>query len=124
LLKPRPQKRSWTNLGLAAVSLGLLVATLVQKDWIETAFGFRLDRAGGSAEWLVALLAAVCMILFAGLARPYAASDRIPQSLRCAECLAESEGNAVGWRAGFVSADEKQAEVIAFCPDCFEREFG
>jgi hypothetical protein len=109
--------------GLAALSFAVLVATLVSKDWIEAVSGLRPDRNGGSDEWLVALLGAVGTVVFTGLARPSVGRLAWNRVLECAECGAKSEGDAVGWRAGFVSADEAEAEVIVFCPDCFAREF-
>ena len=40
--------------------------------------------------------------------------------LVCAECGAESEAGAVGWRAYLGDEDE----AFTFCPRCAEREFG
>jgi hypothetical protein len=43
-----------------------------------------------------------------------------PRQLVCAECGAESEAGAVGWRA-YLDDDEA---VVTFCPECAKREFG
>jgi hypothetical protein len=45
--------------------------------------------------------------------------------IQCAECGAESDGLAAGWRA-YLAADfdEDEGEVVLFCPDCADREFG
>jgi DNA-directed RNA polymerase subunit RPC12/RpoP len=44
---------------------------------------------------------------------------------RCAECGAESEELASGWRA-YLAADfdEDEDKVLLFCPECARREFG
>jgi hypothetical protein len=47
--------------------------------------------------------------------------------LRCAECGAGSDDLATGWRAfpaGELGDEEREAEVLMFCPACAEREFG
>ena len=47
--------------------------------------------------------------------------------LWCAECGAESDELATGWRAFLGAAldeDEQEAELLMFCPACAEREFG
>ena len=47
--------------------------------------------------------------------------------LRCVECGVESPGLAPGWRAYLVDEpdeDEQEQEVLMFCPECAEREFG
>jgi hypothetical protein len=47
--------------------------------------------------------------------------------LRCAECGAESDQLATGWRAylaGELEEDGREADLLTFCPTCAEREFG
>jgi hypothetical protein len=47
-------------------------------------------------------------------------------SVRCAECGAEADEKAAGWR-GYLGQDPNEdPEPIAFvfCPECAEREFG
>ena len=49
----------------------------------------------------------------------------IRASIRCADCGAESDELATGWRA-YRAGDldeEEQEEVLMFCPDCARREF-
>jgi hypothetical protein len=122
------------DLGLAVVCYGLFVATLVRKDWIEAGLGFDPDRYGGSAEWLVTLLAPIGSTTYLFLTRPYIGKparvdverNHVSQVLRCVECGAESKADAVGWRAANVrdlDAHEPQPEVIVFCPTCYAREF-
>lgn len=54
---------------LALVSLTLLFATLVSREWIEFIFGVDPDRGSGSLEWaIVAGLFAIALI-FSYLAR-------------------------------------------------------
>lgn len=46
--------------------------------------------------------------------------------LNCVECGAESDQLATGWRAYVAPEreDEPEGELVTFCPDCAEREFG
>jgi hypothetical protein len=47
--------------------------------------------------------------------------------LRCRECGSESEGLARGWRAYLapeLDDDHGEMEVLMFCPQCAQREFG
>jgi hypothetical protein len=47
--------------------------------------------------------------------------------LRCAECGAESDQLATGWRAylaGELEENGQEAELLTFCPTWAEREFG
>jgi uncharacterized Zn finger protein len=41
--------------------------------------------------------------------------------LECIECGSCSEDEALGWRAYL---DESSSEVLVYCADCGEREFG
>lgn len=42
--------------------------------------------------------------------------------LRCAECGAESDELATGWRACLAGdEDEREAELLVFCSHCAER---
>ncbi len=43
-----------------------------------------------------------------------------PGVLICAECGTESSPDAAGWRA-YLDIDD---DVVTFCPECAEREFG
>jgi hypothetical protein len=46
--------------------------------------------------------------------------------LRCAECRQWSDGHARGWRlfrVGEIDPDDTP-ELVTFCPDCWDREFG
>jgi hypothetical protein len=46
--------------------------------------------------------------------------------LRCVECGAESVQLATGWRAYLAPEpnEEPEGELLMFCPECAEREFG
>jgi hypothetical protein len=45
--------------------------------------------------------------------------------IRCAECGAESDELAAGWRAYLAGDfDDEEDEVLLFCPECARREFG
>jgi hypothetical protein len=43
-----------------------------------------------------------------------------PHRLTCIECDEVARGDATGWRAYLT--DER--ELVAYCPECAEREFG
>ena len=57
----------WVRAGVAAVSVGLCVATLVQREWIELVFRVHPDGGHGSLEWLVVVATAAASALFAAL---------------------------------------------------------
>lgn len=45
--------RFWLETGLAIVTGILFVITLVQRSWIEVAFGVDPDNGNGTLEWLI-----------------------------------------------------------------------
>jgi DNA-directed RNA polymerase subunit RPC12/RpoP len=52
---------------------------------------------------------------------------KVQTLFRCAECGAESDKLATGWRAylaGELGQDEQAGEVLMVCPDCARGEFG
>jgi hypothetical protein len=61
--------RFWIELGLSAASAVSLFLTIVWKEWIEMLTGLDPDNHSGSAEWMLAGLCALAMILFAVLSR-------------------------------------------------------
>ena len=65
------------------------------------------------------------------LIRARARRDRNPVEgtgtlLRCAECRVESDLFATRWLAFILKGveGESDTEVLTFCPECAEREFG
>ena len=44
--------------------------------------------------------------------------------VRCEECGREDDGEARGWKAYLGDADDGGDEVLVFCPECSEQEFG
>jgi O-antigen/teichoic acid export membrane protein len=48
-----PQLRKWVTAALAAVTGGLLLLTLVSREWIELIFGVDPDNGDGTLEWIV-----------------------------------------------------------------------
>ncbi len=57
--------RFWFETGLAIVTGILFVITLIQRNWIEVAFGVDPDSGNGTLEWLiVAALLIVTIALF------------------------------------------------------------
>ena len=45
--------------------------------------------------------------------------------LRCAECGREADEGARGWRGLLARANpEDEPEVVTFCSECAERDFG
>jgi hypothetical protein len=49
-----------------------------------------------------------------------AEADRLAPRLVCLECLEVARGHANGWRAYLTD----EAELVTYCPECAEREFG
>jgi uncharacterized membrane protein YhaH (DUF805 family) len=59
------RRRFWLETGLAIITGILFVITLVQRDWIEVAFGVDPDNGNGTLEWLiVAAFLVVTIVLF------------------------------------------------------------
>jgi hypothetical protein len=60
-------RRFWLEVGLAALSAILLLATIFWRDWIEIVFRVDPDHGNGSFEWLIvgvtAFGAVTCSIL-------------------------------------------------------------
>ena len=73
------QKRYIIEIGLAALSLTVFVATLIWSEWIEIIFGVDPDQGDGSIEWLIIAMATVSALVAILLAR----SDR--RRLRASE---------------------------------------
>jgi hypothetical protein len=46
--------------------------------------------------------------------------------IRCVECGRIAPAAAIGWKAdiGDDLRDDDPSEVVMFCPECWEREFG
>jgi hypothetical protein len=63
------RRRFWVESALAAVSVFLVLLTLVWKDWIEEIFGVDPDHGNGSLEWLIAVAFAAVAIAFSAGAR-------------------------------------------------------
>jgi hypothetical protein len=62
-------RRFRLELGLAAISAALLVATIVWRDWIEIVFRVDPDHGNGSLEWTIVAVTALSALTFAALAR-------------------------------------------------------
>ena len=52
-MKSALRRRFWLETALAIVPCILIVATLVQRDWIEIVFGIDPDSHNGAFEWLI-----------------------------------------------------------------------
>jgi hypothetical protein len=52
-MRKNVRARFWIETGLASLTAGLFLLTLVWRDWIEAAFGFSPDHHNGSLEWIV-----------------------------------------------------------------------
>jgi hypothetical protein len=59
----------WFESGLACLTTGLAVVTVVHRTWIESAFGIDPDQGSGAAEWLIVLVAVAVAVTAASLAR-------------------------------------------------------
>jgi hypothetical protein len=64
-----PSRRFRVEVGLAALSALLFLATLVWRDWIEIVFRVDPDRGNGSFEWLVVAVTGMGAVTFSVLAR-------------------------------------------------------
>ena len=62
-------RRFRLELGLAAISAALLLATILWRDWIEIVFRVDPDHGNGSFEWMIVAVTALCALTFAVLAR-------------------------------------------------------
>lgn len=59
------RRRFWLETGLTILTGILFVVTLVQRNWIEVAFGVDPDNGNGTLEWLmVGALLVVTIALF------------------------------------------------------------
>ncbi|WP_250285040.1 MULTISPECIES: hypothetical protein [unclassified Frankia] len=65
----RVRRRFYIETGLTVASFVLLVATLINQEWIEVVFGVDPDHGDGSLEWLVAAAVAIIAIIGATSAR-------------------------------------------------------
>jgi hypothetical protein len=54
MVKRQLRGRFWVETGMAALSLALLVLTLVWDEWIEILFGVNPDGGSGELEWVLA----------------------------------------------------------------------
>jgi len=63
------RKRFWLETATAAVSLALLVVTIVSPNWLESGFGFDPDAGSGAVEWMLTAAAACTTAIGCWLAR-------------------------------------------------------
>ncbi len=63
------RQRFWIEVALAVLSAGLLVLTLLWKDWIELTFGIDPDAGSGAVEWAFVAGTLALTIAFSLLAR-------------------------------------------------------
>jgi hypothetical protein len=61
--------RFWIEAALASLAAGLLVLTLILREWIELLFGVDPDGGDGSLERAVVAVLLVATVVFAWLAR-------------------------------------------------------
>jgi hypothetical protein len=62
-------RRFRLELGLAAISAALLLATILWRDWIEIVFRVDPDHGSGSLEWMIVAVTALSAVTFVALAR-------------------------------------------------------
>jgi hypothetical protein len=66
------RRRFWVESALAALAGGLLLLTLVSREWIELIFGVDPDHGSGALEWVVvAALVAVTAVTSLAARREY-----------------------------------------------------
>jgi len=61
--------RFWIEIVLAAVTIALLLLTLISRDWIEEVFGVDPDAGSGALEWGIVIALAVATVAFSLMAR-------------------------------------------------------
>ena len=61
--------RFWGESALAVLSIGLLMLTLVSRDWIERVFHIEPDQSSGALEWLIVAGLFAAAVAFSALAR-------------------------------------------------------
>jgi hypothetical protein len=61
--------RFWIEVVLAAVTIALLLLTLISRDWIEEVFGVDPDASSGALEWGIVIALAVATVAFSLMAR-------------------------------------------------------
>lgn len=61
--------RFWVEAALALASVGLLLLTVLWRDWIEALTGLDPDQHSGALEWLVVVVMVAAALTFTQLAR-------------------------------------------------------
>ena len=61
--------RFWIEAGLALLTAGLFVLTLISREWIELLFRVDPDGGDGSLEWVIVAVLLVATAVFSWLAR-------------------------------------------------------
>jgi hypothetical protein len=75
--------RFWIEAGLAVVSVGLLLVTLISREWIEVVFGVDPDHGNGSLEWLIVGSTAIVALVVAIIARSeWRRASHLPRDAR------------------------------------------
>jgi len=69
MIRRRPPAPFWIETGLAALSAGLSVLTLVVPAWFERWFGSSPDNGNGDLEWMITIGLAVLAVAMSFLAR-------------------------------------------------------
>lgn len=68
-MKATLSRRFWIEAGLAFLSTGLTVLSLVSRDWIEALFKVEPDGGSGLLEWVIVGTALAATIVFTALTR-------------------------------------------------------
>ena len=61
--------RFWTEVGLGALSVTVLLLTVVWPDWIEAVFGLDPDGGNGGLEAAIVVVLAICAVAAPTMAR-------------------------------------------------------
>ncbi|HLZ23128.1 MAG TPA: hypothetical protein VKQ30_13490 [Ktedonobacterales bacterium] len=67
-MKSGLRRRFYSESVLSAISLVMLVVTVVRRDWIEMLFSIDPDQGTGAAEWMIAgslLVATLALMMLA-----------------------------------------------------------
>lgn len=77
-MKRKMRQVFWWEVAGAVLSAGLLVATLINREWIEVVFRIDPDGGSGTLEWaIVVILAALTLLSLTLVGREWRRTPRL-----------------------------------------------